>query len=160
MVEGMKKERAYALAKVVMHNRDRVVLLRPVGKLLSMTMLHLENQIAKPAAFEADVPPLAVGEEELQLTKTLIGARTQKKPDLSQYRDRYADKLRELIDAKVAGKEIVAPPAEETAQVINLMEALRKSVEQVESEPAKPPKRVAKSAPKKPEMQKKRKKSS
>jgi DNA end-binding protein Ku len=73
----------------------------------------------------------------------------------------YADNLRELIKAKAQGKEIVAPPAEEAAQVINLMEALRKSVAQVEAEqPAKPPKRAAKSMPKKPEAEKKRKKSS
>jgi DNA end-binding protein Ku len=162
MLDGMRALKTFALVKLVWHNRDRIALVRPRGKLLSMTMLHLESQVAKPAAFEADVPPLAVGGEEMQLTKTLIAAHTPKKVDLGKYRDRYTERLQQLIDAKVAGKEIVTPPEEdvEQTQVINLMEALRKSVAQSAGEKAKPPKRAAKSMPKKPGDEKKRKKSS
>ena len=59
------------------------------------------------------------------------------KPDLSQYRDGYADRLRAVIEAKVAGQKIVeSGPADMSDRVINLMEALERSLKQ-----AKPVKR-------------------
>lgn len=162
LVQGMKEQGSFAIAKVVMHNRDQVVLLRPQGKLLSMAILQLDSQIVKPAVFEPDVPDQLVEEEELKLVKMLIRGSTPKKFDLAQYRDTYTEKLTQLIEAKVQGKQIVTPPVEETAQVINLMEALRKSVAQVQPEEgaeAKPPKRMARSTPPKPAAEKKKKSS-
>jgi DNA end-binding protein Ku len=79
-------------------------------------------------------------------------------PGHRKYRDSYADKLMELIEAKVEGKEIVAPPEEETANVVNLMEALRKSVEQVASQ-REPVKRAAKSVAPKPQSRRKKRSS-
>jgi DNA end-binding protein Ku len=163
LCQGMKEQGAFGIGKVVMHNRDQVVLLRPQGKLLSMNLLYLDSQVVKPAAFEPDVPDQELSGEELNLVRTLIKASTPRKVDLAQYRDSYTEKLTQLIEAKVQGKEIVTPPAEESAQIINLMEALRKSVAQVqpteEAAEAKPPKRMAKSAPKKPPAEKRKKSS-
>ena len=53
---------------------------------------------------------------------------TPKKFDLAKYQDRYTQKLTQLIEAKVAGKEIVAAPASQPVHVINLVEALQKSL--------------------------------
>jgi len=81
--------------------------------------------------------------------KTLIDASTSKKFDFSQYKDTYTEKLTTLIEAKVQGKEIVAPPVHEHAQIINLMDALKQSVAQVQKpgaaaeEAEKPPKKMA-----------------
>jgi DNA end-binding protein Ku len=58
----------------------------------------------------------------------LIEASTREDFDLSAYVDQYTVRLKELIAAKVEGKEIVASPKQEPAPVINLMDALRKSV--------------------------------
>jgi DNA end-binding protein Ku len=70
-----------------------------------------------------------------------------KELDLAKYQDRYAIRLTELIQKKVAGEEIVAPPAHEQAPVINLMDALCASLAQVQKaqpeEAAKPPKKMA-----------------
>jgi DNA end-binding protein Ku len=78
----------------------------------------------------------------------------------------YTEKLTKLIEAKVAGQEIVTPPAPEEGQIINLMDALKQSVAKAQGEaPAevaeagRPPKKMAKSAPKKPAAEKKRKSS-
>jgi hypothetical protein len=60
----------------------------------------------------------------------------------------YTEKLTKLIEAKVAGEEIAAPPSQEPAQIINLMDALRASVaraEQQDTDEEKPPKRMASS---------------
>src|SRR5205807_1510053 len=87
--------------------------------------------------------------EEAELVHTLIRASTAKKFDLSKYKNQYREKLGKLIEAKAEGKEIVTPPAEQEPHVINLMDALKKSLDRqgasVEGNGHKPPKRMAKS---------------
>jgi DNA end-binding protein Ku len=96
-----------------------------------LTVLQLDQQITKPATFRDEVPALEVAAEELQLARTLIEASTPATWDFSGYQDVYTAKLSRLIEAKVAGEEIVAAPVAEHPQVINLMEALRQSVAQI-----------------------------
>ena len=76
---------------------------------------------------------------------TLITETTSKKFDLAKYKDTYREELTKLIEAKVAGQEIVAPPAAAQPQVINLMDALRQSVEKAKESGAetKPPRKMA-----------------
>jgi DNA end-binding protein Ku len=95
-----------------------------------MLLLHHDQEVIKPAAFEEDLAPVEISVQERELAKTLIEASTAKQPALGQYRDVYTQKLTRLIEAKVAGEEIVAPPQTEPAQIINLMDALRQSVAQ------------------------------
>jgi DNA end-binding protein Ku len=152
--EGMVQEKKYAVARVVMHGKEQVVVLRPLGNLIAMMSLDYDSQVTKHTTLEAEVPKMNVAPEELKLVKTLIEAVTPKKFDLASYKDLYTERLTQLIDAKVAGKEIVAPPAAEHPQVINLMEALKASVAQLQKpaeaeEPeaaeaaGRPPKKVA-----------------
>jgi DNA end-binding protein Ku len=157
--QGMEQENRQAIAQVVLHGREQVVLLRPMGRLLLMTVLDHDNEIVKPAAFEEEAPAEAEGApEEMKLVKTLIEASTPKKFDFSQYKDVYMERLTQLIEAKVAGKEIVAAPAHEERHVINLMEALRQSIaqtqggtgEKTEEVVAKPPRKMAASKRKEP----------
>jgi len=156
--EGMVQEKKYAVARVVMHGKEQVVLLRPVGNVIAMMSLDYDSQVTKHTAFDGEVPKVNVAPEELKLVKTLIEAVTPKTFDLASYKDLYTERLTQLIDAKVAGKEIVAPPASEHPQVINLMEALKASVAQLQKPDAakepeaaeaasgRPPKKVAPSA--------------
>ena len=69
-----------------------------------------------------------VSEEELRMARMLIGA-MDTPFDPSKYRDEYQVKLRGLIEDKIAGREIVAPESEGPARVVDLMEALKASVE-------------------------------
>jgi DNA end-binding protein Ku len=74
-----------------------------------------------------------VSEQELGMAKTLIGSMdTPFNPTL--YRDEYQAKLRELIETKISGKEIVAAESEGAGKVIYLMDALRASVEKAQKE--------------------------
>jgi DNA end-binding protein Ku len=78
--------------------------------------------------------------------RTAIQVSTKKKFDFSAYHDVYAEKLTKLIEAKVAGEEIAAPPTQEPAHIINLMDALRASLANAQpEEPAetKPKKKMA-----------------
>jgi DNA end-binding protein Ku len=141
--QGMVEAKREAIAQVVMHGREQLVLLRPVGRLIAMEVLNHENEVVKPSAFEEEVPPVELQPQELKLARTLIDASTSKKPDLAAYKDTYMEKLTKLIEMKVAGQEIVAPPVHEQAQIINLMDALRESVAQAQKKEAKPPKKMA-----------------
>jgi DNA end-binding protein Ku len=146
--DGMVALKRHAVAEVVMHGREHVVWLRPLDGLLTMTLLDYDNQVTKPATFEDELTKPSIEPEELKLAKTLIEASTSKKFDIAKYKDDYTDKLTQLIEAKVAGKEIVAPPVHEQAQIINLMDALRESVAKTQKvapakTAAKPPKKMA-----------------
>lgn len=161
--QGMVEQKRYAVAQVVMHGREQVVLLRPVDDLIAMTILSYDHQITKPSAFEEEVPKVDATAEEVKLVKTLIDASTESKFDFSRYKDTYTDKLTKLIEAKVAGKEIVAPPAHEQPHIINLMDALKQSVAQVQqaapaaaAEAEEPPKKVAASKRKEPAARKRK----
>jgi len=153
LVQGMAELKRNAVARVVMHGRAQLVLIRPIEGLLNMAILNYENQVTKPAAFDEGITKPALEPEELKLAKTLIEASAPKQFDFSQYKDDYTEKLTQLIEKKVAGEEVVAPPVHEHAQVINLMDALKESLAQVQKtqpEEAKPPKKMAPSVRKQP----------
>src|SRR5689334_1524883 len=76
--------------------------------------------------------------------------------DLATYKDDYQEGLKQIIEAKVAGQEVVAPAAEAPPKVVNLMEALRKSLDAVSSQKKKSVKAVAEEAIEKPEKRRKR----
>ena len=64
--------------------------------------------------------------------------------NLKDYKDEYKEGLRKIIDAKIAGEEIVAPEVQEPARVVDLMEALKRSLDSVSTEKKKPAKAVIK----------------
>ncbi len=155
----MVEESKVAFATGVFNNRDQIMLIRPVGKLLAATFLCYQEEVRPPAEFEPEVPDVEVEKKEMDLARTLVAQLTEEKFDFSSYKDEYDASLEKLVEAKVAGKEIVAPPEEEVPQVINLMEALQKSLDQAKAK-AKPPKiAAAASAAKAPAAAKRRKSS-
>ena len=127
----MVTEDRYGIAQVVLHGREQLVLLRPQENLLILEVLHYQHQITQPAALADEVPRMEVSPEELHMARTLVHASTADF-NLEKYADLYTRKLHELIEAKVAGKELVTPPATEGPQVINLMEALKQSLARVQ----------------------------
>jgi DNA end-binding protein Ku len=126
--QSMAEHQRQAIAQVVLHGREQLVLVRPFQRLLVMLLLHHDEEVAKPATFEEDLAPVEVSPQERELARTLVEASTAKEFTPAQYKDVYTEKLTRLIEAKVAGQEIVAPPQEEQAPIINLMDALRQSV--------------------------------
>jgi DNA end-binding protein Ku len=117
-----------AVGRVVLFGREELVLVRPVDKALAMTALKFEAEVAHADTLREELEETTVTKEELKLTKTLLEA--FEKPDfsLAEYKDHYVEELTKLIEAKVEGREVVAPPSREEPHVINLMDALKKSV--------------------------------
>lgn len=131
--QGMVDEDVVAVAQIVLSGREQLVMLRPAGKLLMMTVLHYYKKVKSADEFEGDVEDQRIARAELQLTKTLIEASKIERFDLSAYKDKYVENLGRLIEMKVAGEEIVSAPAPEEPKIINLMEALKKSVAEAQA---------------------------
>ena len=142
----MLESKRVAFARVVVSGRQQLVMLRPLGGLIAGSMLSYSSEVKGFEEFEKEVVPLEVDAKEMQLAKSLTDSLVVRDFDISAYKDDYTEKLTQLIEAKVAGKQIVEPPAEEPAQVINLMEALQQSLAAAKTKPAasgKPPKLTA-----------------
>ncbi len=152
MREGMKGK--IGVGKLALYGREYFVAVKPHDRGLVMYTLHHAAEIRSMDGIEELAAiPTKVKPQEVQLAKQVIGT-FEKKLDLKEYRDEYRDGLQKIIDAKIAGEEVVAPEAEMPPKVVNLMEALRKSLDNVSADKKKSakadlPKKVAATAEKK-----------
>lgn len=147
LIKGMQEAGLCAIAQVVLSGREQLVLVRPVEDMLVMSVLSYPKRIKAMDEFRDEVPAPEVTKEELALTQTLIGASTISEFDLSSYRDDYVENLSKLIQLKIEGQEIVQSPDQEEPKIINLMDALKKSVAEAQKKMAPSVKAPAKKAP-------------
>jgi DNA end-binding protein Ku len=117
-----------AVGRVILFGREELVMVRPVEKLLAMTALKFESEVAHADALDEELEKMPLPRAELNLTKKLLEAFEKPKFSLAEYKDHYVEELTALIQAKIEGKEVVAPRSPEEPHVINLMDALKKSV--------------------------------
>src|SRR2546425_5174903 len=135
MREGMKGK--IGVGKLALYGREYLVAVKPHDKGLVMYTLHHAAEIRGTESIEElGAIPTKVKPQEVQLAKQVIGT-FEKKLDLSDYRDEYREGLQKIIDAKIAGEEVVAPAVEMPPKVVNLMEALRKSLDSVSDQKKK-----------------------
>jgi DNA end-binding protein Ku len=134
--EGMKGK--LGIGKLALYGREYLVAVKPHDRGLVMYTLHHAAEIRGTEGIEELATiPTKVKPQEVQLAKQVIGT-FEKKLDLSDYRDEYREGLQKIIDAKIAGEEVVAPTVEMPPKVVNLMEALRKSLDSVSATKTKP----------------------
>jgi len=138
MREGMAGKAG--IGKVALYGREYLVAIRPQKKGLVMYTLHHDAEIRSIDSIEElDSVPTKVKPEEIKLAKQVIGT-FESELNLKDYKDEYREGLRQIIDAKIAGEEIVAPEVQEPPRVVDLMEALRRSLDSVSGEKKKPAK--------------------
>ena len=142
MREGMRGK--VGVGKLALYGREYLVAVRPHERGLIMHTLHHAAEIRSiDVVEELDAVPATVKPEEIKLARQVIG--TFEGPlDLSTYKDEYREGLQRIIEAKIAGQEIVAPQVEEPPRVVNLMEALRRSLDSVSRGKPKPAKAAMK----------------
>jgi len=129
MREGMAGKAA--IGKLALYGREYLVAIQPrENGLVMYTMRHASEVRAMNAIDELKTVPAKIKPDEIKLAKQVIG-NFETDGDLAQYQDDYQNELRRIIDAKIAGEEIVAPAEETPPKVVNLMEALRQSLERV-----------------------------
>jgi DNA end-binding protein Ku len=136
-----------ALTRVVMAQRERVVAVRVIGRGLVAHTLHEARDLNDPAKMFDELPKAKSDAEMIKLAEQLI-ARQTGPYDPADFEDRYEQRLRAVIEAKLRG-EGVEPDSEETGNdnVIDLMAALRQSLDK--AEPAKDDKAKPKASPRK-----------
>jgi DNA end-binding protein Ku len=115
----------YGLAKVAMHNREHIIVLRPGAKgILSHTMYY-QDEIRQVDEFRTDTS--LVKDKELAMAKMLISS-LEAEFEPQKYHDEYRANLQKMIEAKIEGRKVVEIPTEHVAPVIDIMEALKKSL--------------------------------
>ncbi|OHD68902.1 MAG: Ku protein [Spirochaetes bacterium RBG_16_49_21] len=127
--DTMTEAGSIALANIIISSKEHLVVLQPYKKLIAMAELYYHDQVKEENEFEKYVEDVEIEPNEKELTRTLIRATEIKEFDIKDYKDGYREKILKLIDIKVQGKEIVAAEKSEEPVIINLMEALKKSVE-------------------------------
>lgn len=142
--DGMKGK--VGVGKVALYGREYLVAVKPQQRGLVMYTLHHAAEIRSiDVVEELGSVPVKVKPEEIKLAKQVI--ETFEAPlDLKTYKDEYREGLQAIIDAKIAGHEVVAPVEDAPARVVNLMDALKKSLDSVSAGKKKPAKAVASKA--------------
>jgi len=134
--EGMKGKAG--IGKVALYGREYLVKVQPREKGLIMYTLRHANEIRSMNAIDelAGVPE-KVKADEVKLARQVMGT-FEGEVNLESYTDEYQVGLRDIIDAKIEGREIVTQEVEAPPKVVNLMEALRKSLDTISAAKHKP----------------------
>ena len=152
MREGMKGKAG--IGKLALYGREYLVAVVPKDKGLVMYTMRRANEIRSMDAIdELSGVPSKVKPDEIKLAKQVI-ANFEGQLDLAEYRDSYQEELQRIIDAKIAGEEVVATEEQTPPKVVNLMDALRQSLDRVSTGKKKPvkvetgePAKIAAAAP-------------
>jgi DNA end-binding protein Ku len=140
MREGMKGK--VGIGKLALYGREYLVAVRPHENGIVMHTLHHAAEIrGMDSVEELNSVPSKVNPQEVKLAKQVI--ETFEAPlNLKDYKDEYREGLQEIIDAKIEGKEVVAQHVEAPPKVVNLMEALKRSLDAVSSKKKAPAKAI------------------
>jgi DNA end-binding protein Ku len=125
--EAMRDEKRVALARVVLYGRERIVKVEPLDKGMLVTTLRYAYEVRDENSIFDDIPDKKVGKDMLELARHIIEQKADHfKPE--KFKDRYETSVVELLRKKEAGEKIERRETPQPSNVINLMEALRRSV--------------------------------
>jgi DNA end-binding protein Ku len=133
LLNAMRESGMAALGRFVQQGREKLCLIRPKGDALALETLFLSADVYSQAEIEEAVEETSVKAPELALAQQVIESLSGDF-DAAELQSDYRRDLRALLEAKLAGEEIATPPEPvEDAPVVDLMEALRRSVEEAKS---------------------------
>ena len=129
LLEAMRETGMAAVGKFVLWGKENLSLLRPLGDSLALQTLFYSEDIRARSEIDEAVGGVELKEPELDLAKQIIHSLVGDwEPD--EFENEYRGQLRELLEAKLAGAEFVVPEPVEEAPVVDLMEALKRSVDE------------------------------
>lgn len=130
MREGMKGK--VGVGKLALSGREYLVAIQPGESALMMyTLRHAREIRSADLIDELKTVPAKIRPDEIKLAKQVIANFETGELDLEEYKDEYQEELRRIIDAKIAGEEVTATREDAPPKVINLMDALRQSLDRV-----------------------------
>jgi DNA end-binding protein Ku len=125
LFDALKRSGYLGIAKVTMHNREHVVILRPGANGVLLHTMYYTHEIRKVDEFRTDLS--LVKEKELALAQSLVEALAAEfEPE--KYKDSYRENLLQMIESKKEGKEVVATPEPRQEKVVDILEALKASL--------------------------------
>lgn len=140
--EAMRASGRIAVAKLAMHDKQTLCVLRIFGSAMLLETIFFPDEI-RPVS---EVPALPQNSEtdpkQMDIAQRLIDSLTAEF-DPAKYTDDYREALRSLIDARIEGRQVVTQPQAKESNVIDLMEALKASLKKAETETDAPPKKGA-----------------
>ncbi|WP_344100906.1 Ku protein [Rhizomicrobium palustre] len=140
--EALARTNRIALGRVVMHTRERLLALEPSGKGILAYTLRMRDEVIDPATVFGGISDQKIDARMVDIAEKIISQ--SKAPfDTATFRDRYEEALRELVKRKQQGESIEAPRPEQPSNVIDLMEALRRSLKAKPAEAVKPAHKTA-----------------
>ena len=151
--EALRKTRKVGIGQLALRGREYAVSLKPCGRGMVLETLRYADEVNKAAAFFREIGDTTPDADLLDLATTLIDKKAGKF-DASEFHDRYVDALKELIERKRRSKsdrlvieDSEAAPASRGSNVVDLMAALKKSLEKPGAAPAKGAAKPAAKAP-------------
>ena len=137
LIRTLEKKGLTAIATITIRKKEQLCALRPMDGALMLETLYYPDEIrARP---EMDLDNVKITDRELDMAFTLIDL-LRKPFDPEEYKDQYREALTQVIDAKLEGREVVESPPSRESKVLDLADALRRSVEAAKK--SKPPKRA------------------
>lgn len=145
LLRALEETSMAAVGKFVLWGKENLCLVRPVGGALGLELLYYAEDVRSPAEISEAIAEIDVKEPEVAMARQLVESLAGDF-DPSDYANQHRGEVRAMLEAKVAGREIVLPePQQEPAPVIDLVEALKQSIAQAKSPesaaPAKPARR-------------------
>jgi DNA end-binding protein Ku len=126
LLKALEKKGLTAIATITMRNKEQLCAIRARNGVVMLETLYYPDEVRKDVGVDLD--QVKVSEKELDMAFTLIEL-LQKPFEPEEYHDRYREALEQLIEAKLEGKEVVTAPVGAETKVIDLADALRRSVE-------------------------------
>ncbi len=136
ILEAMKRTKQVALARIVLNGRERLVSIDPINEGFKLTTLRTVKEVREASSaidkFSAKLTP-----DMLSMAEQIIASKKMKKFKPDEFVDRYEEALMTLVKSKIAGGKPVITKVPERGNVVNLMDALKRSIEE-ERRPAAP----------------------
>jgi DNA end-binding protein Ku len=145
--EALRETGKIAVGQVVINGQERVIAIRPLGTGLLGNSLRYPDEIRKPEDFFGSIAADSVDEDQLAIMDQIIKRKTQPF-EPGKFVDRYQKAVRELINEKLEGRLAPEEPERKPAQVINLMDALKRSLAAEEKAPEAAPLAAGPQSPK------------
>jgi len=127
LLKTLEDSQRVGIAKVTMHQREYTVFIRPYDNGLALHTVHFENEIREAPGY-GKKDDVKLKPQEIKLAEQLVETLSEDF-QLAKYHNEFQDRLRKLIEAKRKGKQIAVEPSPRRAPVIDMMAALKKSLE-------------------------------
>jgi DNA end-binding protein Ku len=126
--EAMERKKMVGIGRVVLSRRERMLMLQPRGNGMLATTLRYPYEVRQDAEYFADIPQAKLPAEMLDIAQEIIARKSGHfEPD--KFADRYEEAVVSMLRAKQAGQVFTAPQAAEPGNVVNIMDALRRSLQ-------------------------------